>query len=489
MQSHVFYSKMYTNFAFAKNKGMKKSTKVFLVLFVATFIPAIVLGKFVLAGITPTEKGFSFNFDGRGIAGIVLIITSSVLGFILYRRFIMSRPMHYAIFFSSLPLLIFYGVSLFLLVESASYNNQTASSVRGLLNLSTDNAYNTILWAILLTLIFIGLMFLNFYLLCKPLGRVEKIVARLGDGRVKESKLKIGGSKQFSNIEHSLNKINSNYRSNENDIKQANIEAQKFVPKQFIRFLGKTSIAELELGHQVKKNATLMSVKLVGLNNSDRMSLEENFNFLNSYLNVVSPVVRRFGGFIDKYFGEGILAVFGRAENAIDCSHAIVRAVNIKNRQNKSLPNVDIRICTISSQVIFGIVGEQERKLPTIISPVTAELEKLDSICKLMGAKVLLSGRCMELLPLNYKFSYRHIGSVTFTEKEKTLLFEDLEVLPRDRSAPILKAKRVFEQGVLCYENGDYHKACDCFSDALRIAPDDKGCYVYFNKAKEKLDR
>ena len=52
-----------------------------------------------------------------------------------------------------------------------------------------------------------------------------------------------------------------------------------------------------------QKNATLMLVKLAGIDNINHLSLEENFNFLNSYLNVVSPVVRRFSGFIDKYLG------------------------------------------------------------------------------------------------------------------------------------------------------------------------------------------
>ncbi len=467
---------------------MKKSTKVFLILFVLTSIPAIVLGKFVIGGIVPTENGFTFNFGERAIIGLVLAVLSNIFGFILFYRFIMSRPMHYAIFFSSLPLFLIYGLSIFLLVEATSFNSQTASSVRGLLNLSTDNAYNTILWAILLTIIFIILMFINFFLLCKPLGRVEKIVARLGDGRVRENKLKIGGGKQFNNIEHALNKINSNYRTSASEIKQANLEAQKFVPKQFIKFLGKNSIAELELGNQVKKTVTLMSVKLVGLDNSARMSLEENFNFLNSYLNVVSPIVRRFGGFVDKYFGEGVLAVFGKTENAIDCAHAIVRAVNVKNRQNKSLPNVDERISIVTSQVIFGIVGEEERKIPTIVSPINGELEKVDTICKLMNAKVVFSHSSLDTLPLGYKFAYRHIGSITLAENSKTLLFEDLEVLPRDKSAPLLKSKAIFERGILCYEKGDYEEACECFAEALRLAPNDKGCYVYYNRAKEKVD-
>lgn len=478
---------MYTNLPFAKNKGMRKSTKVLLILFVLTFIPAIVLGGSVFKGIIPTDNGFSFNFEVKGIIAIVLMVVSSIFGFVLFYRFIMAQPMANAIFFSSLPLMLIYGALIFLLVDLSAFENDTARAVRTILNISPDNAYNTVLWAILLTIIFILIMFFNFFILCKPMGKVEKIVARLGDGRVKETKLKIGGGKQFNNIEHGLNKINNNIRNQANLVKQANLETQKFIPKQFFRFLGKNNIAELELGNKVRKNATVMSVRLVGIESSKQMSLEENFNFLNSYLNVISPIIRRFGGFVDKYFGEGILAVFGRAENALDCAHSVARAIEVKNRQNKSLPKVNERISIMTNQVIFGIVGDEERKIPTIVSSITKEIDKVDQICKMMHCKVVFTDRMLDNLPLSYKFVYRHIGVVTFNENERTLLFEDLEVLPRDQCSKMLKSKAIFERGVLNYENGQYEEACRSFGEALKIAPNDKGCYVYYNNAKEKL--
>ena len=179
--------------------------------------------------------------------------------------------------------------------------------------------------------------------------------------------------------------------------------------------------------------------------------------------------------------------MFGRADNAIDCAHGIVRAVSVKNRQNKSLPNVGERISIMTSQVIFGIVGEEERKIPTIVSPVNAQLEKVDNICKLMSAKFVFTKSSLDNLSLEYKFLYRHIGGVTIGDKEKTLLFEDLEVLPRDIQSSIVKSKPIFERGVLEYENGNYDAACENFSQALKTSPNDKGCYVYFNNAKEKI--
>ena len=468
---------------------MKKSTKILLAIFILALIPTLFLGKFVIAGIIATDKGFKFNFDTKGIIGIVLSVISLVLGTILFIKFIMSQPVDKAIFFSSLPLVVLYGMTLFMLAEITTFNNPLANSLKSLLNVSADNLYNTILWAILITLVFIALLFLNCFVLCKPIAKVERIVSRLGDGKVRDEKLRIGGGKQFNAIEHGLNKINNNYRSKDKSLKTINLEAQKFIPKQFFRFLGKSNIQELELGNQVKKRATSMLVKLAGLSGKGDMSLEENFNYVNSYIHVISPLIRKFGGFIDKYNGEGVTGVFGRAEDAIDCSHSIIRAINIKNRQNKSLPNVEQRISIMTGDVIFGIVGEEERKMPTIVSNILSILEKLDELGKMMSAKVIFTKSSLDSLPLNYKFLYRYIGKLTTVENGEIVLFEDFEVMPRDISNELIKSKSFFERGVILYEEGDFDKACENFSNSLKICHKDKGCYIYFNKCKEKLSK
>lgn len=478
---------MYTILAFAKNKDMRKSTKILLIIYIVVLIPSLVLGRYIFSGITPTGTGFVFNFDVKGIIAIVLNISSMILGNILFFRFIMAQSIDRAIFFSSVPLVLIYGVTLFFLAELTTFDNSTAKSMRTILNISTENTYNTILWAVLLSIVFILLLFLTYFMLCKPINKVEKVVARLGDGKVKEEKLRIGGGKQFNSIEHALNKINNNYRSKDNSLKKVNLETQKFVPKQFFKFLGKTSITELELGNQVKKKASTMFVKLFGINSGDKMTLEERFNFLNSYINIISPLIRKFGGFIERYTDDAILAVFAHSEHAIDCSHAITRAINIKNRQNKALPNVEQRISIMTGEVIFGIVGEEERKMPTIVSDVGKHLDKLDEICRIMSSKVVFTKSVLDDLPLSYKFLYRYIGKFN-QEDNEIIAFEDIDVLPRDISSQIVKTKPQFERGVITYESGDFQEASVIFADVLKIFPNDKGCYLYFNKCQEKLD-
>lgn len=478
---------MYTIYGFAKNKCMKRITKVLLIIFFATLIPTLFMGKSIVDGILSTDNGFKLNFSTQGIIALVLAIITLLLGIVLFVKFIQSLPVDKAIFFSSLPFVVLYGLLLFTLAEISVLDTPLANSIKTILNVSRENLYNTILWAILITIIFIILLFINCFVLCKPINKVEKIVSRLGDGRVKEERLRIGGGKQFSNIEHGLNKINNNYRNKDNSLKVANLETQKFIPKQFFKFLGKNSIQELELGNQVKKVATIMLVKLIGINEIKDMTLEENFDFVKSYIHVISPLIRKYGGFVDKYNGEGLTAVFSKAEDSIDCSHSIIRGINVKNRQNKILPNVEVRISIITGDVMFGIVGEEERKIPTIVSNISSTLEKLDDAGRIMNAKVVFTKSSLDSLPLNYKFLYRHIGKLSLGEDNEVIIFEDFEFLPRDMAVLFVKSKPYFEHGVIMYEDGNFKEACEQFSQALKVCPRDKGCYTYFNNSKEKM--
>ena len=476
---------MYTNNSFAKNRDMRKSTKILLILYILVLIPSLILGKYLFRSIIPTENGFEFKFNIEGIISLILTTISIVLGSILFVRFIKSQPLDKALFFSSAPLVLLYGLVLFLLAELTSFENSTAKSMRLLLNISQDNLYNTILWAVLLTLVFVGILFFNYFVICKPMGRVEKIVSRLGDGKVRDDKLKIGGGKQFVSIEHGLNKINNNYKFKEKTISNWNNGTSTKMTKQFVKLLGKNEINELEIGNQVKKILTLISIKLSSNHfNEKEISMEENYNFSNSYLNIISPLIKKFNGVVDKNFNRGIIAIFLKSEDAIDCAHSISRAINIKNRQNKQNSLVIPRIVLETGEVVFSLSGNEGDS--TAISYDIQKLERFDEICRNMSSRIIFPKNTLDNLPLKYKFLYRYIGKMTFDEKE-IFMFEDLDNLPRDLSNLLIKSKPSFEKGVIMYDGGKYLQANEYFEKALKICPKDKCCYIYFNRSREKI--
>jgi HAMP domain-containing protein/cell fate (sporulation/competence/biofilm development) regulator YmcA (YheA/YmcA/DUF963 family) len=94
------------------------------------------------------------------------------------------------------------------------------------------------------------------------------------------------------------------------------LEAQKnsfarFFPPEYLKFFDKQSITQIELGDHISKEMAVMFSDIRSFTNlSEKMTPQENFDFVNAYLHRVSPEIRAHNGFIVKFLGDGMMAVF-----------------------------------------------------------------------------------------------------------------------------------------------------------------------------------
>ena len=97
---------------------------------------------------------------------------------------------------------------------------------------------------------------------------------------------------------------------------------QRFVPEQLLRNLEKECILDVKLGDQVQKEMSILFSDIRSFTTiSESMTPEENFRFVNSYLSRMGPLVREHHGYIDKYIGEAIMALFDRSpDDAVQTS-------------------------------------------------------------------------------------------------------------------------------------------------------------------------
>ena len=447
---------------------MKKSTKIFLVLFALTSIPAVVLFPSLASSIGLNENGLVLNFSVEGYIALALVVLAIIFAIILYFRFLKSLSINKVLFFSTLPFTLLYGFALFSLASLSSLTTPTANAVKNLLNI-TENGYNSILWAVLLTILYIVVLFIVYFFVTKPIYRIEKVLKRLGDGKIKQRKLKIGGGKQFDQIGHALVKINNNYHNIQTD---ESFERVK-VPKLLQPVLSEEELLKLQNGQMINLEGYIVLAKLSG----DDKKLKNNFDKLKLRLNELVPLAKRFHGLALENVTDILAVLFFKSEDALDYAHALCRSIKIKTRHSKCKLAVNVCVDSILEQCYLdqegNVIGNEDN---------LRFAKRLIDLSKLLNARLIFSSNVLDNLPSNYFLKYRYIGNLS--EQKSLNLFESLEVYAKSKREALEKDKSSFEKAVLFFEDGQKKRAEVMFENILRDSHDDKASFVYFNKCR-----
>ena len=331
-------------------------------------------------------------------------------------------------------------------------------------------------------IIYIFLVFLTLYINLYPIKKIEKNTRLLSRG--KDNKNVILGSKEFEKIQENLQAIeDKNDQSEEYKSKLKN-EYYKFVPKEFFEYLGKNEVFELKLGESVQKEVTVLFIDIKhSFRASETLSLEENFKFINNYLSVVGECVRNNKGFIDKFLGDGVLAVFLNETDALKCSTEI--AQKFENINLVSIGNEKIKygIGIHSGKVVIGIVGEKERLTPTIISDSVNLASKIEHLNRIFLSNILFTKEVLNNIPRDFELNYRYVGTVNIDDIGVSL-FENLDGYAGSNKTAYIKTKLIFESAVRKFEEKDYKEARKLFLNVLKINEDDNLSKFYLKKCK-----
>ncbi len=170
---------------------------------------------------------------------------------------------------------------------------------------------------------------------------------------------------------------------------QLNDACGRFVPHQFLSFLGYESIVEVKLGDAVKKEMSILFSDIRNFTSlSETMTPDDNFKFINGYLKRMEPAIEKNNGFIDKYIGDAIMALFGgTADDAVKAGIKMLQLLNEYNttRQRPERPPISIGIGINTGSLILGIVGGSNRISGTVISDAVNLASRIESLTGYFG--------------------------------------------------------------------------------------------------------
>ncbi|MEO0647237.1 MAG: adenylate/guanylate cyclase domain-containing protein, partial [Cyanobacteria bacterium J06650_10] len=213
--------------------------------------------------------------------------------------------------------------------------------------------------------------------------------------------------------------------------------------------------------------------------------------FVNAYLRQVSPVIRDHQGFIVKYLGDGMMAVFpDGVDDAIAAAIAKQNSVAGYNqrRASKGFQPIHVGIGIHFGHMMVGMVGESARMQGDAFSDNVNLTARLEGLTKHYGVSIILSGQALALLSQPDRYRTRFLDRVIVKGRSEAIeIYQIIEGEPAAVISQIEQTKTAFEQGLLHYQSGDFLKAKSCFDEILHQVPTDKTARIYCDRLETLL--
>ena len=175
---------------------------------------------------------------------------------------------------------------------------------------------------------------------------------------------------------------------------------QKFVPKEVLDKIiydsenDRPEIEEL-------KTLTLLNIDIRGFSDLSRqIGSQKTVSLLNSFFSVMGGIVFKHNGIVDKYLGDGFLALFGApvsstkdAENAIAAGFEMKKSLDAVNRylEKKYGARVRMGVSIHTGEVVVGNIGFEKKMDYTVIGDPVNTVFRLQNLTKSFPNGILIS--------------------------------------------------------------------------------------------------
>lgn len=249
----------------------------------------------------------------------------------------------------------------------------------------------------------------------------------------------------------------------------------RFIPREFLEKLQRQSLAHVKLGDHALHEMTVYFSDIRDFTSlSESLTPQENFNFLTSYLRNVTPIIRKNHGFVDKYLGDGVMALFdGEATDAVRAGVELQQQLEVYNRGRRLAGYVPIKVGMgmHRGELILGTIGAEDQMQTTVIADAVNVAARIEGMTKTFGVSMLLSGSVVEGLPPDHPFKLRGLGAVTAKGKAQSVeIYECFDNDPFELKEHKLKTAEHFTVAMAEFRKGKLITAGKMFA---LIAEDD----------------
>ena len=260
---------------------------------------------------------------------------------------------------------------------------------------------------------------------------------------------------------------------------------ERFLRKSFALYLApevvETMVASGKmpaLGGEMR-NVTMFFSDLSGFSSiAETMTPGELVMLMNEYLSAMTDIIEAHGGYVDKYIGDSIVAMFGApADDPAHACNAVRAALKCHeklaelNAHNPAFAGHGLshRIGLNSGEAVVGNIGSRRRFNYTVMSDPVNVASRLEGANKYYGTAIMASETTMS--QTGGAFAWRELDAIRVQGRgEPIRVFEPLAERGAE-SAEQAKVAAAYAEGLACWRARDFAKAADAFDDIAKIDP------------------
>lgn len=257
---------------------------------------------------------------------------------------------------------------------------------------------------------------------------------------------------------------------------------KRYIKNMFQHYLTKTVVEELlknpdmlKLGGE-RRIATAFFSDIKNFTTvSETLEPEELVAQLNEYLNAMTEVVFKYQGYLDKYEGDAVMAVFGVPVQQTDHAERACRAalemqkilIDLRAKwKAEGKPEFHARIGINSGPMIAGNIGGKDRYDYTVIGDSVNLASRLEGANKAYGTSIMISENTRELIA--DAFILRELDLLRVKGKNKPVRVYELVAETRaGLSNAQLLSLEAYQEGLDHYRAKRWDSAMAAFRRAL----------------------
>jgi adenylate cyclase len=237
------------------------------------------------------------------------------------------------------------------------------------------------------------------------------------------------------------------------------------------------------------REVTVFFSDLVGFSSiSENMTPSELVIFMNEYLSAMTDIIESNGGYVDKYIGDSIVAVFGAPADDSDHAGNAARAalgcrerLDELNRESAAFHGYKVahRMGLNSGAALVGNIGSRRRFNYTVMSDAVNVASRIEGANKFYGTTISASEMTVALT--GSTFSWRELDAIRVQGRSTPVGIYELLAEAGQETPQQGKTASIYAQGLAHWRAREFEAAAERFAE---VADEDRPSAIFLARAK-----